>query len=943
MSIFSKVGSAAKSVVKKVTGGGSSSSLGNVYVTQSEGQGKSSSAFGGQGVVVGGTTQRDTSGGYVGGGGGVNVTISKGSSGGGGGSSGGGGGGTTNQSNTPLATYDAAKDIPKVPPPSYSGVISPTKSTSGFNYAKDILQEDLSPQGIFKAGKAVVVGVGAGVKNALAQRNADKEVKLQQDAQNRLYRTNVEPSKTGMSGTGIVTRTEVPTQELIRDASLGDQTALVALSMRFQQDYNAKASQKEMTERANDVKQLSGYVSNVQAQIDSGNISLKEGQKQVDDYAASLDTSRQQRVADALAPVGEIYQKNLDSIANTGQLSRIVLTTAESAALGFGTGAVLSALPAASAGTGIVKTAAAIGTTGLITYEGQKLATNVATGKAGAIEVAGFVAPLTGFIIGAGLYGKVAGAGTRAATDIKLQTALDSTNVKISNIKGLTTESQIKALHLPESEEGRLLGELKAGRRITITDYKLDTLNPQQRAIIEKAYPNLKLQSFEVTDNVGNTIRTKNLLKVENAQGNKIYKDFTAGSGEGVYNPETKTATIDTTYLRGQEGKLPSEVFKERTVVKVEKNLKTPTDIIRATQSKSLTFEGLKVRATSGKPITFKDLTEVAQSENFGRFPSRKGTISEVSQLKEINIGQSDVLMNDEILFSLRGVGKTFEIKAGRGKIENIPKPIEFKMSKAMKPFEEPVSEINFNAVEPKSISTPQQLKSPIAEEFNLKNLPSTDFSKQIEQNLKSTAKKLNLKPPKQEVVNLGELWSGGSNKDLDKLIQDTNKKAGVLDVTKLRKKLTGAVGGKIPVVKVKPATKPKQTPLVIQTPAQVQKQLQKLQQVPMQTPRLIPPSIIVPRIEVPKIPIPKIPFPSFKQGAGIRKIKKQSKRAFKSPYGYAASLAAAAAQESPIKVTPAQFKRLVAKEKFTALPVLEITDEKQIKKKLTQVDFGNI
>lgn len=83
--------------------------------------------------------------------------------------------------------------------------------------------------------------------------------------------------------------------------------------------------------------------------------------------------------------------------------------------------------------------------------------------------------------------------------------------------------------------------------------------------------------------------------------------------------------------------------------------------------------------------------------------------------------------------------------------------------------------------------------------------------------------------------------------------------------------------------------------------------------------------------------------LPSRGQGGGTKESKVQKRKGFKTGSGYAASLAAAAVQINPVKVTRKQYERL-KKTTFSGIearPVLQIVDDKNIEKSLkTAVQF---
>lgn len=885
MGIISRVKSTVSKVVSTVTG--KQPSQGQVFLTPSEsGQARPTSEGGGGLVVTGGATVvRTTTGGTTttSGGGGFPSVISTG------GGSGGGGSSTPTQSlygvTSPTIT-EIAKDIPKTT--IYSGIIStvPTGPAAGYSSLKRTLAdvggkyEGKPLQKLYEAGRSFIIKSKEPVEKVIQEGETAIVEKVQSVypsvRESKYYETQVD-------------KFNQASETLDKDI----------------EKYNKRYSEKQLTQEEYN-----------QGLIEKQNLEVR--------------TERRNTVAENLKARGIEVEKNLNKIS--------VENVARGAAVGV-VGAV-TFFPKLIVSP--VKTAKETVTS--LAEIPQSLATSPGP------TIGGIVGSLAAFYVGGKVYTRVVYG--KQVDPVKLNSALETAEVKIKNAKGVTQESQLKVYKISEADKIQLGKDINLGHSVRVTEYEITHRSPKARKIIQQGLPNIKMTSIEVLDNVGNIISRKTIQAVEVKKGIFKYKDYEAGVGAGVFKPEIGIAEIDTVYARGKPTreiliekpvKSISEIFKEKEVIKIEQPIykKVPEtgEILRLTKARSFTFEGAKVVAEKGKPITYKDLTEVVEAERFAKYPERTAASAEVQSLKNIKIAERTFQISEADILSVVGKEKTFKLEAGVGKATKISKPIEFKYSKAMKPFKEfKPEEIKVTTETPKLNKGQSQILKQVEKpvEFNVGQLPQVDFSGQLKQSVQRVAKQIKVKQPKAVFLENNQL-----NKQMQKAWQNQNVKVKELE-RELNKGKIETVVVNIPKQRGRGRGRQREVQALVQpqpqSPKQIQEQIQKLTQIqpPIQrTPNFPRPP------KIPEITIPLIPF-GEKPGAGYQRTKRLLKQLKKKEPSYAASLAAAAVQAKPFKVTRKQYAKL-KRGTYTGIearPVLEIVPEKNLKKALSKVQF---
>jgi len=258
-----------------------------------------------------------------------------------------------------------------------------------------------------------------------------------------------------------------------------------------------------------------------------------------------------------------------------------------------------------------------------------------------------------------------------------------------------------------------------------------------------------------------------------------------------------------------------------------------------------------------------------------------------------------------------------------------------------MKPFEITDSLKRFRKNKLNQLNKTQKLIKQLDKQSSSLNLISQlDVPKASIESLQRAAKKP-IETPKQKGV-LFPIEESRVELDVKELnaLSDTS----FLDMDKLLKKVVTKTKGKT-------KQRPRQVPKIAQVPIQIPKIAQIPRQVPrqLQVPKQLQVPVMQPildfsRLRRPRFEIPGFYLPSFKQKPTdfkfkIPTMKKMKRRVPK----YSASLAAAAFQRKPIKISRKEFERL-SKVTFTGAetrPLLQISeDEKKIKKQLEQVNF---
>lgn len=827
------------------------------------------------------------------------------------------------------------------------------------------------------AGK-IAFGAAAGFSVAAWNKLSDKEKRdaLQKQEEIKLMGGERERSFV-QSGRGTIVKENIPytNEEIVKLAESGNVSegaALNELGRREGEKYGNEAnfiirsSTSQLEQEGKDLyskyyNQVKTDVSNkqqdLQQQVQSGKISADQANKELSKYVENKNKYLQQRAEEInnytntelknryqkwLETRGAKLEKDsnvyLDKVSDKVKLSKTMAILPLIVAGGFATGGALTAIAGTSATAGAVitgvGTAGAVvggGMTGVSFYKSYKEGTLTAT------KVAATLLPMVAF--GAGAY-----AGSRFAAprvdSVKLNSALERADVVIKrNPKGITKETDIAALKISDGEKAQLLAQLRAGNSLREVNYRIEAGNSADRAIIKKGIPRQNIKVYEVVNSAGQVagevqIQSLGVGKVKVGRGLVSSKEDFLSVGKGKMDAKTGKVTMDTLQV-GVKGKDIVSAQRFRTTSKGQiKTIKTDADdVFRIQTSRGFTQAGDKIITSEPvqQPITARDIMQVIKSRPSQVISTTKaGEVQELILTKALKI-QKITDTGDDILLALE---KTFKTKAGGGITTKYVKPIEYTKVPSyskIKGFD--VKTETIKAVEQPTITSNavQKVIKQSQKNTNL-NIPVGDYSSQILSSAQRGASSLNV-----QTTPVVLLVTKTRTIQIDKTLQDISPVQIYAQKLNSRFKILSKTG-------ITPASssalRPMQTPRVAQAvvPKITTKQIQELIQPPTSTFKPFTP--YVPNINIPKFPLPKLP--SFQTGGGYSKLKKNIKRQQQRESKYAASLAAAAFQIKPVKVTKEQYKALGKRESYGELrPVVQIVSEDELKKKLkTAVKF---
>lgn len=520
---------------------------------------------------------------------------------------------------------------------------------------------------------------------------------------------------------------------------------------------------------------------------------------------------------------------------------------------------------------------------------------------------------LAGSLLGFYVTGKIAGKviGGSAVDEIAVSNALKSAEVEVKNIKGLTTESQVQNLKITPELKTELLSQIRRGSAVRLSEFELTSLNPEARALIEKTFPSdkTKIYSVEVVDSSGRIILKRNLLGIETQKGRIEYKDFQTGLSVGVYSEKTKTASFQG--IQAEFNNRVPEAFIRRTaeVVKVEK----PRFFNAITGEVYRTNVGQSFK-TLGEPVkfnnpTFEDLSAIAKSE----FKPIEYVSANLKELQRLSSGSINIKSTGKETIGIETSAAFGTIKA-KGAGYKLPKFLEYedRPNVSMKPFES----TEFKIETPKRID--KVVKNIEKSSNNLLPKLSEYYGKGLYERTESIASRLPASDFSKDVLRLIEKQAVSIPTKSSNVIIPTSK-VGVkeryktfpetsFNLNNLRRNINSPDLDFINLTNINQNLKDNQVYLQGQgsklNNKQLMKQLQELTQT--STPEF--PSI--PNINAPKIP-PLFTLPSNQWSGNLAGLKKLQKKVFKKQPAYAASLAAAAVQVKPLKITKKQYEEL--------------------------------
>ena len=541
------------------------------------------------------------------------------------------------------------------------------------------------------------------------------------------------------------------------------------------------------------------------------------------------------------------------------------------------------------------------------------------------------IGELTGSIIGslifAGGVSKLSNLKNVAKLNEAKSIALRS-SAEIKSVSGISTETDLLKLSIPQTEKAQLMWKIKAGESLRLVEYELKAPTTYEQNILNKYAPVKSIKTIEKVDTVGNVVEQVVVGKIK--IGGK--KDFIQNIySEGIGIRKGGVTRMETLTLGVEEKGVTSATRASQII---EGQIKR-AGLNKISLSKSKIAE-TTIEGTSKKPLKFEDLRDLS-NKKFNEYQLKTSKQLDVQQLSSVK--QLEISTQEKAFLAQE---KKYLIKGSVVKTEAVPKPIEFeRISKGkIKPFtseeiiktltpEEIIKETS-NRIAPKTMQT-QIPKT----EIDIKEITPLYISPQIQKAVKTSIEQT--KTNQQVIPNIQTDFSQGISKELNQITNQLDSPIiKIKQKEKTKQKGSTKINTKVDnlskvneVVNTKVAVTPK---IKIQ-----QFQPLKLQQI--QTLKPIT-SLTIPTPTIPKIP-PIINFGSFKQCGGFISKKKLSKKAKKAEAKYAANLASAAFQRTPIKVTRKQYEKLIKKKKyFTSLPVLEVIPKK--KKSKSFVDWEN-
>lgn len=641
---------------------------------------------------------------------------------------------------------------------------------------------------------------------------------------------------------------------------------------------------------------------------------------------AQANANLTQRAADWTAKQGKQLEtesmKYIDRVSDKITFNRIIATSPLIVGAGIATGAVGGVV----AGTGVfgaeLVTAGGIAATGIVAASaGVGLVSAYSKGTLTPTKVANVIIPAV--LFGAGAYG-----GARLATggvdSVRLKSAVETSELKTTSIKGITTEAEIRALRIPEADKATLIRQLREGSSVKQIKSTLDNINPSYRAELNKINP--EITTYQITTQTGKQIEVGSITQIKTQRGlMPEQKSYIASRGQGQVQGEF--SIMDILNIRSQKELPLAEISRTRQLTK---SAADNFGINRVVKSQSLTNE--IARAVSP---TREDIINVLAAEGKGT-PIRTAKSVEIQQLKDI-----DVLGLQQGEQGLFGIQKRFYTKSGAGISEKLSKPVDFEVFyNKGKPFSYDIGKAE-KFPEPKVEAGNKAINKLIAEQ---KKISKVDFSQlDITADIQRAIKAENIKLPQQKMMTINELQIFPKLANIKQFADITEINVNMLKQNMLMK--NNLMFAQPDLVKVNAKMNLAQLQVQALSPQQIQKQIAKLSQI---NANQINPNQINPQFEIPIIPYDFGGFdfglPGLSGGgAGSQSKKKRKLFAKKFKPQYTASLVAAAFQSNPVRITRAQYKAL-SEATYTGAetrPVLEIVpDSKTIKKMIRKVNF---
>lgn len=867
-------------------------------------------------------------------------------------------------------------------------------------------QSSATPIGLQEAGiassgnKSFRERIAQGARNAYnkltgaearQQRQEEEAMKLQSGFRERGFT----PSGQGTTIQYNKPYTDKEIEDLFSQNKVSQFAGSTELARRASVDYSLKGQAfiKEKTQDSQNKaqKELDTFTADLQEQVREGKITSNQANYYLKSKSDELNQKLNTQLENASNEFAEgkgkelqdKYTKNIDNLND----KRTINSALEKAPLillgGAGTGLAIGGAVALAPLIAPVIDIGGIALAGYAVAEtGGYLKTSYQAGTLTSSKVAATLIPqalfLAGGFAGARLLNR---AKPNPIEQARLEKILENPeNYKVVSNRAITNEIEIQGARgaklsseLGEIKASEVHKQIRLGNRIELKELKIDPKNPQDAKLVEKYLPKQKIKFISATNQQGNVQAQISVGESNLGRGFRTGTAKSISGGLGETNPLGITET-DIISVTTSKGKI-SEIAKTKQFVKskVEYTLDKRGRLV---QSTSAQFE-VASKKSGSKPLQFSDLANIRDTEFTpkNRFP-RTDTISQELQSltgeakafeaqKGTSKGQFITETNLDIAFRK---AKRFQTESSLEKVAQVIKPIEFD-----KVFTKPSKNVKQD-IEFPDIGNPQpklkrgrgrprkiELKS-----LDIEDLPTTvggggkaksQFESQVLEQLEFDdvipSQSLNdrvARTTRQALDNLNK-----NSPDLNPLFNQklvTHNKDITINlpnnVTVNVNKIKEESDNLFPTFNFLTNTAPKVKSAYRLGGALNQPSLSNSLQLEIQSiqNQLETRSFTRPPLNPPTRPIPEFPFflPSKDLPSGKRKAFKAIKiKASKRIPKYTASLAAAAAQANPLKVTKKQLAKLNTTV-FTgaeARPVIElVSDNNDISKALNKVQF---
>lgn len=843
-------------------------------------------------------------------------------------------------------------------------------------------------------------GFFGGVKNIYNRVTGSSSRMSAEEKQQRILQQGIRQRSFTPSGRGTLVTTQNPYSDteivdLAKVNDIGERPAIKELSRR-QDEKLDKEFTTFISGRANTVlqsskvelqqsqaeaqREIADYASTLDLALAQGQIdperrnALLQGKvsdvnRQLKAYVDALNKDNQRQIEENAKEYADSTGKRLQQEANTylnrlkdkidlgKAVSDLPFYVAAGLATG-GLGTVIEGSAATAAGaraasvalraTGTVLTGAAAAKT---SYD---LTTAYLEGNLTSEKIAAAIIPFAGFGLGAGVGARIA-AGPKVDVD-KLRSVIERSEIQTDIIRGLTSETQIARLKmLPQELKPQLIQYIKNGA--SIKELKLD-IKPKSKLdieVLQRGLPQRNIRVFQVIEQDGNRINVLSVGKAKTGKGLIEKETDMLSYGEGYYDPAQEKAVIDTLNLqvdkRGVvQASRTGEIIKGSKPKNLEVAQLLPDGRFKVSKGRQLESEGITVKAGKkiaepNKSLSLDDIRKVGESA-YERAVSTSKT--QETQVLKSTSKQAKLLSKNTAKVSRRNIYKT---TSGSSTSAYIPEAIPFERGTKKGKIDDVIGEINealsSGSTKPRatgkgsgSQKLQQQIERDLSDSFSSVDNPRiSDVSAAIKDSLDEAAVDLNKGSYKTS--------SGLSQKQLKSLPRQQDQEKRRLKNTTRQLQAEN--------ITLNDVMNPEQTQSPFENIDQQIRQLSSQNQPSAQVnaPQLRTKQISVPGISstgvaLPQIRIPgltggiDIPFPNGGQGGGSQEGKRRRGRPRKTQAAYTASLGAAAFQEKALKVTKKQLAKL-NEQTYSGLetrPVLEVVDDKKIKKALKKVDF---